>query len=97
VASSFREKPKLALRAPHAVGGGRLLCTVDLAAAAPLVVELLDVRGRRVATLFDGALGGGAHPLSWQPGGLVPARGVYFLAARSGAERTARKLVWLHE
>ncbi len=46
-----------------------------------VVLEILDVRGRRVSTLVDGKVGSGAHTAGWDgrdSSGRVQASGVYF-------------------
>jgi hypothetical protein len=49
----------------------RTTFTVDLAGAAAAVrLEILDLRGRRLAILHDAPLGAGRHHFSWQPAGL---------------------------
>jgi hypothetical protein len=50
-----------------------------------------DAGGRRVATLFDGALGAGRHEFDWNAAGLAP--GVYVVRAEgavSGAVRVVK-------
>ena len=73
--------------------------TIELAvggASAPVKVELFDLAGRRVRTLFEGALEGGRrHGLSWDGlddrGRPLPS-GVYFCRASVGGEVQALKL-----
>lgn len=52
-------------------------------------LEVFDLRGRRLATLFDGAGDGAGHVATWRPG-REPG-GVYFARLRSGGtERVVR-------
>ena len=60
----------------------------------PVRAEVVDVRGRRVATLTDGPLPAGAHELRWDA--AVPA-GVYFVRVRADGESAARRLVRIRE
>lgn len=57
------------------------------------VVTVLDVRGREVATLFEGSATGIAQDLSWEPEGL--GSGVYFVRVESGGKRDTTKTVLL--
>lgn len=69
---------------------------LDRAADVELAVH--DLGGRRVATLHRGALGVGPHEFAWRgvrgDGSSAP-NGVYFLQAHVGAERLARKVIFL--
>ncbi len=56
-----------------------------------VVVELLDVRGRRLETLRDTTLGPGDHELAWRRG--THPSGVYFVRVASGDGTATRKLV----
>jgi hypothetical protein len=61
-------------------------------------VTVLDVRGRVVATLFDGALAAGPHRVAWRGLGpdLRPASsGVYFLRVEHAGESRTEKAVLL--
>ncbi len=63
-----------------------------LAAPARVTLALLDVNGRRVRALLDGAaFGAGEHELPIARGGLRP--GVYFLALEAAGERRTRRVV----
>jgi hypothetical protein len=69
---------------------------LDRGAEVDLAVH--DLGGRRVATLYRGALGAGPHQFSWRgvrSDGSTAANGIYFLEARVGAERLSRKLIFL--
>jgi hypothetical protein len=63
-------------------GDGQL--EVGMHRAGPLTVELFDLRGARVATVYQGNLAAGQHRLPVVAQGL--ASGSYFLRARSGSE-----------
>jgi hypothetical protein len=55
-------------------------------------LRVLDVRGRRLATLVDERLGPGTHEAVFRSGGLAP--GVYFYRLRAGSEvRTGRMIL----
>jgi len=66
---------------PNPIGPGAIL-NYRLAARAPLRIELYDVSGRRVRTLFEGPANAGDHTLGFEPvdprGGRI-ASGVYFV------------------
>lgn len=58
-----------------------------LPAAGPMHAEILDVLGRRVATIAEGEPAAGAHTLVWagtQTDGARVAAGLYFLRVRAG-------------
>lgn len=68
----------------------------DLPQAAHARLELFDVRGRRLRTLFDAPLGAGTHRVVWDgklPGGGTAASGTYlyqlFLDGAVAASRSA--------
>jgi hypothetical protein len=75
--------------------------TVTYALPKPAAVDLalIDVQGRRIATLLHGNQPAGRHIVSWdgQPsgGGALPA-GVYFVQLRAGAESRTERLTLLH-
>ncbi len=58
---------------------------LELPERAAITVEVMDVAGRRLATLARGELDPGAHPLRWAParGGSRAPGGVYLVVARS--------------
>ncbi len=69
-----------------------------LAEAGPLKVEVFDVTGRRMATLWDGPQQAGEHELQWNgcnDRGDRLASGVYFLRFAAGDVVEERKLVLL--
>jgi hypothetical protein len=90
-------RPRLALEAarPNPSSGSiTLRFTLPRAGRARLV--LIDVAGRRMRTLVDGALDAGPHDCAWdgrdQRGRSVPA-GLYWARLEMAGEVTARKLV----
>lgn len=58
-------------------------------------LELVDVQGRRVATLVDGTLPAGRHRARFAPAWAAnrPAAGVYFARLEAGGRQLVRKLV----
>jgi hypothetical protein len=66
---------------------------VVLAEAAEVRVVVYDVLGRAVATLHDGPLAAGRHPLTVETTGLTA--GVYFVKLRAGSVSAARALAVL--
>lgn len=65
--------------------------TLDGPAAA--TVEVFDVRGRRVVTLFSGRLPAGPHELAWNA--ADQASGVYFVRLTAAGRAVTRRLVLL--
>ncbi|HFA47733.1 MAG TPA: T9SS type A sorting domain-containing protein [Bacteroidetes bacterium] len=63
----------------------------DLPEAAPVSVEVFDLNGRLVNTLFDGALTAGAQSIEWNSEGYAP--GVYYYQLRSGERFSTNKVV----
>jgi hypothetical protein len=59
--------------------------------AMDVVLEVLDVTGRRIDTLADGPRPAGSHEIRWTPG--ERANGVYFVRLRAGRWTETRKLV----
>ncbi len=59
-------------------------------------IEVLDVTGRRVATLVDGPLGEGSHAVDWDgrdAEGRPAAAGIYFCRLTAGDITLARRMV----
>ncbi len=75
------------------VRGGALAAAVVWPAAEESRLELLDVGGRRVATLFAGRPSPG--PARYGARGAALAPGLYFLRASCGARTLARRVVVL--
>ncbi len=91
--------PPLRLSAVPNPSGGRTRIVVDMERPGHLVVDVVDVRGRRVRTLSDLAMEAGLHEFVWSGrdhgNRLVPA-GVYFVRATVAGvpgARTSRKLI----
>jgi flagellar hook assembly protein FlgD len=70
--------------------------TFDVVEAGNASLEVFDLAGRRVRTLYDGPADAGAHEISWNldddAGRPVPP-GVYLYRLESGGESTYRRLV----
>lgn len=63
-----------------------------------VVAEVFDVQGRRVKTVFQGALPGGAHRITWDrqdAGGRAVPAGLYFLRIRSGETVASERVLVL--
>jgi hypothetical protein len=68
----------------------------SLAAYGPATVEILDLRGRRVRTLWSGRLAAGDHHLPWDGldgHGRAVASGVYFARLTADGQRTTAKML----
>jgi hypothetical protein len=68
-------------------------------AAGPTRLDIFDVRGRLVTTLFDGSMPRGVHPLTWNGedgAGKRVGSGVYLLRLRQGGVARVARLVLLH-
>ncbi len=72
--------------------------TLTLGAAAPADVAIVDLSGRRVATLFHGDLPAGSREFAWlgrSAGGATARSGVYIVQARVDGTSLARRVVFL--
>jgi len=82
-------RPELSLRAgPNPARDGAVI-SLGLSRTSGVVVEVLDVGGRRVGLLQNGTLDAGTHEFRWDrltAAGRAPA-GVYLVRARAGAEQ----------
>lgn len=61
-----------------------------------VTLEIFDIKGRKVRTLFDGALEAGEYELSWDTtdnSGNSVSSGVYMYRLSAGADNAVRKLV----
>jgi type IV secretory pathway protease TraF len=70
----------------------------SIPSAARVAVRIHDVRGARVATLFDGRLEAGRHVLPWtgvDDAGRAVASGPYFYTLVTGGRAISRKMVLL--
>ncbi|MGH7730672.1 MAG: T9SS type A sorting domain-containing protein, partial [Candidatus Eiseniibacteriota bacterium] len=79
----------LAVRQNPARGGVDILFT--LPADGHARVAILDVAGRRAATLVDASFPAGPHRLRWDPGPATP--GVYFIRLEVGGHAVTRRFV----
>lgn len=90
---------RLALRVlGNAVATGDVRLALELPQATAARVEVLDVTGRRVAVLAEGAFAAGTHELRWDrrvDAGARAAAGVYFVRAGSGAGEAGAKVLVL--
>lgn len=70
----------------------------ELAAASRVRLEIEDVRGRRLRTLWDGELAPGTHGVPWdgksRSGAAAPS-GIYFVRLRAGSAAAACRVVLL--
>ncbi len=65
---------------------------------APLLLEIYDLKGRKVRTLAEGRAKAGSHTLDWNgtdQAGKAVAGGVYFLRMTCGSYASTRKLMLL--
>jgi hypothetical protein len=73
-----------------------VLLTLAVPSSAPLEVDVLDIAGRRVHSLFRGTPGVGELAMRWDgrtsDGGVAKA-GLYFVRARLGGEVTRTRIV----
>lgn len=69
---------------------GPVTVRYDLATPGPVLLDVLDLRGRRLATLAEGTRPAGAHEEAWDPGAL-PA-GTYVVRLRAGGTVQARRV-----
>lgn len=78
-----------------AIGSVDLVLSMPRRAAA--TVEVMDLSGRRIATLAHETFEAGAHPLRWTPGadGVAAPSGVYLITARSPLGRATTRAVVL--
>jgi hypothetical protein len=70
--------------------------TFRLGEPGRVVVDVYDPAGRRVARLFDGAMGSGLHTVAWggvDDGGTAVPSGVYFARLLAGRYAETRKMV----
>jgi hypothetical protein len=72
--------------------------TLNLDRGADADVAIHDLSGRRVTTLWHGALGAGPHAFTWRgerSDGSAAPNGIYFVKARVAGEQLTRKVVFL--
>lgn len=71
---------------------------LTLVGEASVDVAVYDLGGRRVASVYDGVLGGGTHDFTWsgrRADGSVTDSGLYFLRATVDGKALARRVVFL--
>jgi choice-of-anchor B domain-containing protein len=91
---------RLGLRAPWPnPARGSVSAVLDLPRAGRVEAEILDLQGRRVATLFAGDADAGALVLTWNGrgrGGRPAEAGVYFIEAIAAGVSATARFVYLH-
>jgi hypothetical protein len=91
--------PTLGLRAfPNPLEAANGSIAFRMMQAGPVRASVLDLAGRRVASLYDGPLPAGSHELRWNGrdgDGLHVANGVYFIQLATPWETTSTKLTVL--
>jgi len=76
-------------------GGGLAAIRFALERSQPVLVDVYDLRGRRLRRLHTGELGGGEHQLLWdrrQEDGSPAAAGVYLLRIKAGSDVVTAKI-----
>jgi hypothetical protein len=86
-------RPPIALTASPNPWSGSTLVSFRAPQGTPTTIDVFDVRGRRVARLFDAPATGDVQSLPWNATNL--ASGVYFLRAESGRLSSTKKLMLL--
>jgi hypothetical protein len=77
---------------------GTVNFSVTLVRDARVQVSIMDVRGRRVATVFDGALTRGTHALTWDSRSQGPvAAGVYFAKLEAFEDVASARIVLMND
>jgi len=87
--------PRLLPATPNPFRSGAVV-SFDLPEAGRVRVEVIDVRGRRVAVLGDALLPAGLHEIPWNgtdDEGRTVAAGVYFLRLRTAGAMAVQRLV----
>lgn len=90
-----RNSIELSAPRPNPTRAGALV-QLSLVEAGDVNADVLDVSGRRVATIHRGALAAGSHRLVWDGRtgeGLAAAPGLYRVVVRTATEQMARSLV----
>jgi hypothetical protein len=76
---------------PHPVRAAARM-SLELPEAAPVELDVVDVQGRRVATIAHGRLEAGHHSITWNVPAGIPS-GLYFVHARVSGHTLARPVV----
>jgi subtilisin family serine protease len=87
---------RVQLTAGRGLNGSGSWFTFNLPTAGHVKLELFDVSGRSVATIYDGAAEMGRTTVSWSgigKGGQQIARGAYFARIRTAGDAATTKLV----
>jgi hypothetical protein len=69
----------------------------ELSEAGWVDVAILDVAGRRVATVWSGVLEKGEHTYAWNgegEGPIAPGAGIYWVSVRTADTRESRSFAW---
>jgi len=90
---------RLALRAPWPnPATGAVSVVLEMPKAGSARVEVLDLQGRSVATVFEGQVEAGTRVLMWdgrESRGQEAGAGVYFLRVTSGGQTATTRLIQL--
>jgi hypothetical protein len=81
---------------PYRAGAGALALRYTLPAPGRVRMDVVDLAGRRVATLADGQQVAGDHAAAWNgrlDGGAPAAAGLYFLRLEAGGARRTERIV----
>ena len=83
----------LAARKPVAVNltPGRVACSFDMDRASLVRIELVDLEGRTIRTLFQGSLNAGTHRYSWDI--LEKTCGAALIRVRTGTEDRCVRII----
>ncbi len=71
---------------------------LQLAEAGPVALDIYDVQGRLVRSLWSGLLAAGAHQLSWDgrdQAGRAAATGIFLYRLQSAGQAETRKMLLL--
>lgn len=92
---SIPERFRLHQNHPNPFNGSTEL-RVDLLHPADVALEIYDIRGRFVATIFKGKLASGSHLFNWDgtnQAGLACPSGIYLCNIVAGREKAVRKII----
>ena len=63
----------------------------ELPEQSPVTIEIFDILGRKVTTLFDGIKPAGYQQITWQPEGI--SSGIYFYMLQAGQHSEMKKMI----